>query len=275
MIENQKVLGRIPEPQYRKMEGLAQSDLTQYLKSPRHFELREHIDRDSDEMAFGTMFHMAFLEPARFKESYIIAPQTMPNGEMINRRSSKHREYLEAFQEDNLDKIVCSEKDMELLTAMLNEMARTPLLRELFNGGQSECTATWDYRGLKCKGRADYFTAETLHGRVVLDLKTSQHASHDKFARSIHNYAYDCQSAWYRDGFQADKFLFVVIEKSKYPGIGIYDGDLWYELGKRRLDRCIDRHLECVSKNHWPSYTEGIELIKPPSWLAAQDEEQI
>lgn len=268
-------LGKIPFDEYRKIPRLAQSDLVMMAKSPRHFQLRDKLRDETEAMRFGTLFHMAVLEPKRFRENFVIEPVAMPNGEEINKRSSKHRDWLTEWRKDNLDKVIVDETDMGKLTAMLNEMALNPLLAELFSGGDSEVGATWKYRGIECKGRADYFSVETLHGRLLVELKKTQSASHSNFTRSIFNYYYDVQAAWYKEGFQADKHIIVAVEDRPPYGIGIYDTINWAEHGKIRMDRMVDKLLECQVKDEWPSYTGGIELILPPTWISGMAQEEV
>jgi hypothetical protein len=72
-----------------------------------------------------------------------------------------------------------------------------------------------------CKGKADYIKND--NGRkIIVDIKTTQDHKEYPFRGSCNKYGYDRQSAFYLDGFEADEFWFIVIEKTEPFDIGVY-----------------------------------------------------
>ena len=49
--------------------------------------------------------------------------------------------------------------------------------------------------------------------KVLVDFKKTQDASESGFTRSVYNYGYNLQSAFYLEGFSADRFFFVAVEE--------------------------------------------------------------
>jgi hypothetical protein len=263
---NIKIIGPMEDKLYRAMPELSQSDLAWLKKSPRHFQLRSTLRKESEAMDFGTRFHMAVLEPARFKEMHVCEPDKIL-GELVNKRKPAHREYLEQWALENVDKIICTSQQLEDITVMIQELAANKAIRDLLTGGTSECVATWTYRGVRMKGKADVHNPNSPFGNTLVDLKKTRSAWPHDFARSIHNYDYDYQCYAYSIGFGASRSFIVAAEDKPPYGVGVYDMEAWQDLGQQKLDHVIDIYLRCMESGEWPSYTSGAELLVPPKWL--------
>jgi hypothetical protein len=272
------ILGSHTEEDYRhNIEGLTQSELSWMRKSPAHFHRRAELQRETSAMQFGTIFHTAILERRRFLDSYVVEPEEIEiKGVLVevNRRVKAHREYLAGWRLERADKFIMSQKQYDCLVGMVTEIGRSRQAVEFIQHGEPEVVAQWDYRGRKCKGKADLWIPESPHGKVLVDFKKTQDASPSQFTRSIYNYAYDLQSAWYRRGFEADKVIIVAVEEQFPHAIGIYDMDVWLHRGDRLVDSLLDRLEECEREAEWPWYTKGIEMILPPTWVAPMEEEE-
>ena len=83
----------------------------------------------------------------------------------------------------------------------------------------------WQIGETWCRARPDALDPNGL----IVDLKTSQDASPDAFARTAATFKYHLQAAWYIDGLHAagvtpeqTAFAFVVIEKTPPHSVGTY-----------------------------------------------------
>ena len=266
------------EADYRAHEALSQSDLKWILKSPQHFKERAKLmQASSPEMDFGTAFHMAVLEPAKFKATYKIIPTfwgATKDGKQST-QSAEAKAKKAAFMAANQGCTFLDEEDMGTLTGMLNSLAAHPLFSSLFTGGSAEVAALWEHRGHQCKGRADYFhTKHPLFGRCVIDLKTTKEGAPDAFSRRVLNLGYDFQAAFYEQGFKADRTIFVAVEKTFPYAIGVYDMSSWIDTGKAKIDKAWYIYEYCNEKNEWSSYTgNSLDLLPVPGWLASIDQE--
>lgn len=271
-ISNRKIHGAISRENYDALEGLSQSDLSHMIKSPLHFKKRAELWSETDAMRLGTCIHAAILEPNSFKDRLAIEPEDF-NGVPINRRLAAHRDYLHAWRDDvkTNKKYVLKPKEYDILIGILTQIPQTPGLKELLNGGAAEVAATWEFGGVKSKGRADYMVKHPKLGKCIVDIKTTQDASPSAFSRSIFNYAYDLQAAWYAGGFGADEYIFVVCEKKPPYPIAIYRADpSLLERGLHLAERLITKLKECEASGEYHGYTNGIDTILLPSWVAAQ-----
>lgn len=279
LIKNTRIITKgMADSEYRAIDALAQSDLAWFKYSPQHYFRRKELRPETPAMRFGTIFHTAILEPNKFKENYLTEPETVTiDGKTLdlNKRIAKHRDYLEAWRLDHSDKMILSEKDAENLTGMLLNIGKDKELVSLIEMGSPECVVTWEYRGRACKAKADLWIPDSKYGPLVIDFKKTQDASESGFTRSIYNYNYGLQSAWYLEGFEASRFFFVAVEEKSPNAIGKWDAELWLEHGKLTMDRYIDKLEECERTGLWPWYSgSSFSPIRPPTWMTAMNDEQ-
>ena len=85
--------------------------------------------------------------------------------------------------------------------------------------------------------------------KVIIDLKTTRDSSPESFRRSAYNYGYDRQAAFYLDGFKADEFWFLVIEKESPYRVGIYKAsDEFIEGGRQKNQSLLKKYKEFFIK---------------------------
>jgi exodeoxyribonuclease VIII len=231
------------------------------------------MQRESAAMKLGSAFHSAVLEPMKFKEDYLQLPSTMPDGEPINRRKKAHKEYLEQIALENPNKVALSEDEMDTLTGMLNSLVANPIANSLFKGGLAEQIKfdTWD--AVNVKGKCDYFQEKhpLLGDRILVELKSSTDASPEGFARDVLKMHYDFQLYFYEQLFKADRCFIVAVE-NKFPyATGVYDMSEFLPNGKRKVELAFSKLKELEDHNGVSyGYTKSLEVLKVPSWIAAQ-----
>ena len=132
-------------------------------------------------LTFGTAFHEAVLEPARYSPPATLAP--------AQRR---------------------------LLDTLAAAVRRNRYCRDLLYRGTPELThtATHTETGLTVKIRPDLLlTTPRLGRRVLVDFKTTSCRDYAQFAATVEQYDYDRQAAFYLDVLQADRFLIIGVQK--------------------------------------------------------------
>ncbi len=287
-----EIIEGMPEADYRARPELNASRLALMDDCPRTFFVNESLQTDA--MAVGVALHQALLEPARFKECYVVEPSMVhafirddkgkktseKAWQPVNRRMPEHRELLDAWGKEQEAKgsIVLKPEDMENLTGMINsiayEMANPPpdvnnipypTLKELLSSTRREVSGFKKYRGFDLKARADIL-CDTVLGVTVVDIKKTQRAKASAFQRQVWDLLYDMKAAFYKEVFNADAFIWVAVEEQAPHGVGIYDAELYLESGKHKMDRFLDQLAVCQRDNYWPSYTRGIEKLQPSDW---------
>ncbi|WP_055477656.1 PD-(D/E)XK nuclease-like domain-containing protein [Sphaerimonospora mesophila] len=168
--------------------------------------------------------------------------------------------------------------EFEQVRAMAEQVRRHPIASQLFNPetGDPEQTLIWQDRqtGIWRRARLDWLPTIGPGRLIVGDLKTTKSAHPDAIQRSVFEYGYHQQAAWYVDGVRelglADQaaMLFVFQEKTPPYLITVVELDqVSLRLGRERNRQAIHTYAHCVETGHWPGYTDDIALIRLPAWV--------
>jgi hypothetical protein len=124
------------------------------------------------------------------------------------------------------------------------------------------------------RARADWLPTVVAGRRYVsCDYKTSKSSEPRAFARSVADYSYHQQDAWYTEGVQTllgienPAFLFVVQEKTAPYVVTVIELDEEAKaIGAIRNRRAIDLYAEYSAAGVWPGYSTQIERASLPRW---------
>lgn len=207
----------------------------------------------------GTLAHCAILEPDEFDNRYIIDPK-MP------KRSKADKEAWEDWQTENEGLRIITKEQYDNSMRMGEAIRSHARASELLSGGKAEQAFFWqdERTGEDCKCKADY-----VHSDIIVDLKTTVSASPADFSRSIANFKYHWQDAWYSRGAQADRFLFIAIEKKEPFVIEIYELDLEAKAqGASEIDKALDKYIWHRDFEEYIGYTGfgEINTLSLPNW---------
>ncbi len=251
------------ETEYHAHENLGSTDLKYILRSPAHYKYYKSEKRDQTKaMNFGTAFHFAVLEPARFKNEVVVMPSFSGKG-MYEKK--------DIFLTQSFGKVIVTESEIESIFGMLKSIAGHKIARSLLVGGVAEASYFWrdPVTGIGCKCRPDY----RRFGGTVMDLKTTGDASTEDFSRSILNFGYHLSAAHYLDGVSSvldqkhETFLILAIEKEPPFGIQIFEIDFGtLEKGLELRDRALLRYKNCLNDANWPGYSSDIVPISIPPY---------
>jgi hypothetical protein len=259
----------IPADVYHARElGVASTSVLKMLlqKSPAHYRawLDSKDEHETPALAFGRAYHCRVLEPERFAREFLVMPSF---GDM---RSSTNRAKRDAWLAEHPGVQVISDEDNDRIAAMHAALMANPVAAGIFADGHPEVTMYWrdEQTGIGCKARADWWRP----GMLFADLKTTDDASPEGFARSVVKYGYHIQHAHYADGANAcgeriPNFLIVAQEKEAPYVCQVYQIDAaaevrGFELRERGL-QILDR---CVRTNTFPGYRTGITELALPNW---------
>jgi hypothetical protein len=174
--------------------------------------------------------------------------------------------------------------DYQRVLAMADAVKAHPLAGGLLAAGHPELSMFWVDKptGVWCRSRPDWKTTDR-HGRLLLvDLKTCEKADTDSIAKSVANYGYDQQAAWYSNGAinldlaEDDEdmaFLFVFVEKSPPHLVHVVQLDADAMLrGRRRNRRALELYAQHDAAGVWPGHpTDAITDITLPFWATRED----
>jgi PDDEXK-like domain of unknown function (DUF3799) len=115
---------------------------------------------------------------------------------------------------------------------------------------------------------------------IIADYKTSKSANPLSFAKSVADFGYFVQDAFYRRVYQAvtgeyPKFVFVVQEKEPPYLVTVCELDHdSVQSGHALVQHAIERYRDCTASGIWPAYTDpgSIELITLPRWARGRED---
>lgn len=253
----------MPAPDYHAIDALSASGAKHLLRSPAHYlAQKEKPMEPTASMRLGTAVHTMILEPEKADIEIARAPK-------VDKRTKVGKETIELFEREHQGKLILDADVFDKAAAIAEAVAKHPVARDLLKDGQAETSMLWKaYDGLPCKARFDYY-----RGDGIVDVKTTQDASPEAFARSIASFKYHMQAAHYLQGYRevtgwdADYFTFVAVESEPPYAIGIYRLDeASLQTGRMLMEKAAMAFRTAADPVQWKGYARDIETISVPSW---------
>lgn len=243
---------------YHAAEGISKSGLDHIAQSPLHYQAYKlNRAEPTKAMEIGTAVHTLVLEPEKFDGLIVVGKRV--KAEMDAARAS--------------GKIVLTEEDRQMVCDMADSIHCHKMASALLGGkGIAEDSFWWDHElGVLCKCRPDYLREDMY----IVDVKTTEDASLDGFARSAEKYRYHVQAAFYTQGVEAitgervKGFAFIAVEKTAPYAVACYlmDGDA-IQAGHLEVERCLSIYRRCEEVGEWPGYSDELIPLSRPRWAA-------
>jgi hypothetical protein len=212
--------------------ALSSSLLKPMLKSPKAFLKAKNESDDKQAYRDGRLIHLNILEEHKLNDLVIIE----------GTKSTKA--YKEAVQEYGSSMVYTkSEYDNAFFTSKAIKNCDEAM--ELLEGCDFEVPAIGTIDGLPIRAKAD-----AIKGKTIIDLKTTGDIS--KWTKSARWFDYNLQAALYLELFQADMFIFLVLDKDS-KDIGIFDCSTEFiEEGYNKLNRAIANYKYWFKENPDP-----------------------
>lgn len=253
---------------YHRSAGVSNSGLKLIGdRTPKHFHANYIAPRgvkkrvESRPMFVGTAMHAACLEPDVFSAQYIVADS------FKTRRDAGYKAWA-AKQ----SRLILMDEEHDNVLGMRESLFAHPeagaLIRDVFEFEYS-AYAVDPETGVLVRIRMDCFT----QGGWIVDLKKTQDASPAAAAKTISNYLYYHQSAFYTDvlemacGEPPAGFKFVMIEEQAPHCVGVYEvvpEDR--QRGRELYRRNLSIYARCLERNEWPAYSPVTEFVELPRY---------
>lgn len=261
------------EREYRASEGISRSELWKLNPrrggSPEKFMYSiECPDEPTPAMVFGTLAHLALLEPGKFSDEFMLAPD-------VDRRTKEGKAAWAEFNDKLAGRVGVSKDDWATVNRMAKSLLDYPACKRLLSGvHESSVFWTDPDTGEKCKIRADAITA--IGGTdVIVDYKTTTDASYDAFARKAIQMGYDFQAGMYCTGYEQvfgvkPRFVFIVQEKDEPFAVNVLEADEGFiQRGKDTFRELISIYHECKATGNWWGHMGPdmvIGKLSVPAW---------
>ena len=268
----------IPDLVYFGWDAVNNSSLSPALRSMAHYHAALDRPRKATwAMEFGRFVHTVVLEPELLAARYVVTPDLVAEleGDYKNPKASKeYKERLAAFHEIHVDREVIEADWYERAVEMIRAVKSCPKASGYLRGdGESETSIVWndELTGLRCKARIDKRVSEGL----LADLKTTADAS--KFSKSMADYGYARQAAFYTDGMQtltgqAHRLAFVAVEKeAPFATLSGVVSLAAIEYGRRQYQHILRKICEGRAYDKWPGYEQPSEFDLPAWAYQAED----
>ncbi len=267
------------------LSAISQGALKWIERSPAHF-IQNYGKKigSSPDMRLGTLLHMALLEPHQYAKQ-ILQPAF---GDLrFKGPKAAKAEWIETLNvayvvidDDGKrtglapDAPVMTPIEKQHVEGMAASVLSNRLLASLMRDALLEATTYWvdPDTSLLRRARLDIVSPSG----IVLDLKTTDSAMREEFARRIHQNDYDFQAASYLEAANA-----VILDAYRDYGIVAIErdppyGNKFFMLKPRALARGASRVSAalrtlktCIQSGAWPGYPEAAEEIDLPEYAYA------
>lgn len=221
----------------------------------------------------GTLVHMAVFEPDRFASNIVVAPR-------VDRRTREGKETWAAFSLEHGHKEIVSVEVYDTVREMAKAVKSHPVASHIIERpGNVEHAIRWlcGNTGLALKARRDFVSAG-----LIVDLKTTQDATPEGFAKTCFSWGYHRQAAWYLDGqFEVTKspsdFVFIAVENKPPHSVACYELDEQsVELGFQQNESILKRMKASIESCVWTAAHERqITKLSLPRWARYHDEWEV
>jgi len=269
MLTESGIIRGVPSDVYHARQiGIAsKSALDLVHRSPAHYKawVDGAEEEPSDALTFGSAFHVALLEPDTFATRYAVEP------DFGDCRRKENKAARDAWRAEHAGAEPLDATDARHIAGMVAAVRAHPLASRMIRGGEAEVTLRWidEATGLPCKSRVDYYVPGR---RLVVDAKSTRDASPEAFRKSVANFRYHVQDAFYREAFRAcgapiEHFAFIAVEKLPPYAVAVYaldPGAIARGQAAARTD--LETLARCLQENTWPGYPAEIHTLDLPPW---------
>ena len=216
---------------YLGQHALSSSSCKKLIESPKSYATSlTESSPDSQALRDGRLTHLCVLEPHRLDEfTFVDGTKASKSFKLAAEELGKDLVYT------NLE----LNKAQKIAKAVLaNEEAAA-----LLSGCEFEIPAIGEFMGLPFRGKAD-----AKKGTTIIDLKTT--ANIQDFEYSAKKYSYDLQAALYLDLFDADDFVFLVVDKRTLD-VGVYTITAGFvDSGLQKLQVATDTYKNYIMSDY-------------------------
>jgi exodeoxyribonuclease VIII len=249
---------------YHRSDGISKSGLDLILRSPAHYRFAEKREA-TRAMEIGTALHCAILEPERFASEYMLLRNC------TDRRASEYKEAVKVWGAER----VLTGAEAARVAGMQESVRNNPHLSMLAEPGRCELSvfATDPETGIVVRCRFDKLTDDGL----AIDLKKTQDIR--DFAKSVANYGYHMQAAFYSDvwewatGGPLAGFVFAAVEEQMpHASAPITLDAEALDIGRMLYRRALNEYAECLNTGEWPGIAMPPAELQLPGWYINQFE---
>lgn len=256
------------------------------FKSPRHYAYsllnKIELEEEPGYFRFGRAVHAAVLEPKRFRELYVVAPEfsgPTKEGKMSTRSAAAQKEKEKWYADVDPEAIILKADEMDMLCEMLDCILEHKIVGNFFKNGKAEVTGRFTHPefGFRCKIRPDYLTIMPDGRYYFFDLKTTRSAEPGLFDKESARLVYDLKMAFYWDGLttifgrEPEACGLIPIQKSMPSKTDIcWTSELELDEGRRKYKHAIVALEKSIKTGIWPREKSFGRMLQRPQYMQDQ-----
>ena len=267
-IPHDGLIRNMPNDVYHATSGfISSSGLSLIARSPAHYKYAEPRQK-TRALTLGSATHTAILEPEKFKDMYMVLNGVTTRTAAAYKQAIKHRD----------EELTLTQTEGDQITMMQQQVHSHPLAGKIIEqAAEFELSVfTKDPgTGVNVRIRPDIVGGGEFGG-YLFDLKTTRDARDEPFSRSIYDYRYHVQAAFYMDmyehatGEKLNGFKIVCVESAMPHSVVVYElDDISLSIGRKQYKKDLSLYAECLEKDVWSHYegTDNDVLISLPEWV--------
>lgn len=261
----------IPAREYHGIAALSKSGMDALHRSPAHFQaylLEPHMDTAAT--ILGSLTHTLVMEPDLFSLRYAVY-------ENVNKNTKDGKANVQDAEAFGF--IPISMSTLAQAQAMAQALRNHPTAGGAFKaeGTLFELSVFWEEHVngvcIPCKARIDVLTADIPgFGRICADVKKTRDASPRGMRKSMVEYRYHVQAAWYRRGLRAvgletKQFTLLCVEDKPPYNVGLYNiSEDAQRVALLEIKADVEQFAECSISGEWPGYSADVVELDLPEW---------
>jgi exodeoxyribonuclease VIII len=271
------IIEDMPEAEYHLRPEVSKHDMDMIRRAPLYYQYKkDNPEPETEEMNFGSLVHLALLQPHLLESSVAFLPDDMPNRVPDRSRYAKKPspETLAAcarwdeWTAENAGKQIVKHETFERVLGIQASIMANPDTAIYFEGEQlREASLFWERFGVKCRARLDI-----LKSGEIVDLKTCGDASRQGFAKDIGKRRYAHQGEHYLDGARAcgravSAFTMIAVETNPPFLCAAHQlGETSISIAKSENKRDLAIFKKCQESGIWPNIKNSNSPLEGPLW---------
>lgn len=271
------IIEDMPEAEYHARPEVSKHDLDMIKRAPLLYRYKkDNPDPPDEEINFGSLVHLAILQPHLLDDVVCYLPPDAPNkpssrqinAKMPSPETTAAIAWWTDWREANKGKQEVTESMMEKVRGIQASVFTNPHTAIHLQTEQlREVSIFWERWGVKCRARLDILSA-----CEIVDLKTCGDASRAGFAKEMGKRRYAHQGEHYIDGAKACgrniiSYVLIAVETSPpYLCAAHSLGDSSIEVAKSENRRDLATYKKCAESGVWPNIRNYNQPLEAPIW---------
>ncbi len=261
----------MPNETYHSHDSISKSGLDLIDRDPYHFFNQEPREQ-TRQMQVGSAIHAAILEPEVFEREFIMLP------ELKDRRQAEYKQAVKSFGVGHVFTGADCKNIENIQDAVWNNKEASDLL--LADGYCELSGFVQDPKtGIICRHRFDKYIND---GEWAVDIKKTQDVREWKFSRSIADYRYHVQDAFYIDqhewltGKKLRGIKFIAVEEKFPHKVAVYYlDDISRGIGRTQYRENLDLYAEFIKSKKKPVNNASAQIITLPEYVLREYENEL